>query len=438
MKRQRLRDLAVALACASSDEQVRIINAMTPIDLLNYDAEFEAWAHDSQLPPAAEGWRVWLMQAGRGFGKTRAGSEWVHRLAMGKPGVRIALAGATLHEARSVMVEGVSGLLSVARRAGKKLRFEPSLNKLHWPNGSQAELFSGDNADSFRGPEHDFAWADELAKWGEVDGAWMNLQMGLRRGPRPRVLVTTTPRSIPLMNQIVSEASTIVTRGRTSDNLNLDQRFIDVMTATYGGTRIGRQELDGELITDVEGSLWPRALIERSRSRKPDTFDRIVVGVDPPGGDKKTSDACGIVIAGRSEGRLFVLGDESCQGLSPDGWARRVEVAVARWNADIVIAEANNGGAMVGEVLRHVGVRVKLAHAHRGKSARAEPIAFQFENGSAFFAGSFPELEDELSGLIAGGGYEGPTKSPDRADAMVWALHELSPTRSGVPRVTRL
>jgi len=163
-----------------------------------------------------------------------------------------------------------------------------------------------------------------------------------------------------------------------------------------------------------------------------------VVGVDPPGGAKKTSDACGIVVAGRSAGRLFVLADETCQGMTPDGWARRVEAAVARWNADIVIAEANNGGAMVGEVLRHVGVRVKLAHAHRGKSARAEPIAFQFENGSAVFAGMFPELEDELSGLIAGGGYEGPTKSPDRADAMVWALHELSPTRSGIPRVTRL
>jgi phage terminase large subunit-like protein len=179
-------------------------------------------------------------------------------------------------------------------------------------------------------------------------------------------------------------------------------------------------------------------LIERSRVPMPEAFDRVVVGVDPPGGAKKTSDACGIVVAGRSAGRLFVMADESCQGLSPDGWARRVEAAVARWNADIVIAEANNGGAMVGEVLRHVGVRVKLAHAHRGKSARAEPIAFLFENGSAGFAGMFPELEDELSGLIAGGGYEGPTKSPDRADAMVWALHELSPTRSGIPRVTRL
>ena len=438
MMPRNVRELSAALACASPAEQMRVINLMSPIDVLHYDAEFEAWAHDSQLPPKKTGWRVWLMQAGRGFGKTRAGAEWVHRLAMGKPGVRIALAGATLHEARSVMVEGVSGLMTVARRNGARLRFEPSLNKLHWPNGSEAALFSGDNADGLRGPEHDFAWADELAKWGEVDQAWMNLQMGLRRGPRPRVLVTTTPRSIPLMEGIAKDDWTVVTRGRTSDNLNLDRKFIDVMTATYGGTRIGRQELDGELIREVEGSLWPRALIERSRAAMPEAFDRVVVGVDPPGGAKKTSDACGIVVAGRSAGRLFVLADETCQGMTPDGWARRVEAAVARWNADIVIAEANNGGAMVGEVLRHVGVRVKLAHAHRGKSARAEPIAFQFENGSAVFAGMFPELEDELSGLIAGGGYEGPTKSPDRADAMVWALHELSPTRSGIPRVTRL
>jgi phage terminase large subunit-like protein len=389
MKRRSLRELTVTLACASPEEQVRIINAMTPIDLLHYDAEFEAWAHDSQLPPPAEGWRVWLMQAGRGFGKTRAGAEWIHKLAMGKPGARIALAGATLHEARSVMVEGVSGLLTVGRRDGKRLRFEPSNNLLRWPNGSQAELFSGDNADGLRGPEHDFAWADELAKWGEADAAWMNLQMGLRRGPRPRVLVTTTPRSLRLLDTIEKDSWTATTRGRTSDNLSLDRRFIEVMTATYGGTRIGRQELDGERITDVEGSLWPRELIERSRTAMPEAFDRVVVGVDPPGGATKTSDACGIVVAGRSGGRLFVLADESCQGLSPDGWARRVETAVVRWNADIVIAEANNGGAMVGEVLRHVGVRVKLAHAHRGKSARAEPIAFLFENGSAAFAGSF-------------------------------------------------
>jgi len=224
------------------------------------------------------------------------------------------------------------------------------------------------------------------------------------------------------------------------------------MEATYGGTRLGRQELDGELIADVEGSLWPRELIERCRILRDGTstgsvppqdervYDRIVVGVDPPAGVGDGCDACGIVVAGRSEGRLYVIADESCQGLSPDGWARRVAAAVARWDADMVVAEANNGGAMVESVLlaAEVGVRVKLVHASKGKSARAEPISLRFESGRAFFAGSFPQLEDELAGLTTGGGYQGPSRSPDRADAMVWAMTELSETRSGVPRVRAL
>ena len=437
------------LAYATFEEKVRALGKLTPLDALRFDAAFECWAHKAQLPPPDEGWRVWLMMAGRGFGKTRAGSEWIHRLASGKPGVRIALVGATIGEARSIMVEGVSGLLNVARIHGAALTWEPSLGKVTWRNGSQAQLFSGENADGLRGPEHDFAWADELAKWAQAEAAWNNLQMGLRRGSRARMLITTTPRPGPLLERIKDDKWTVTTTGRTSENINLDRKFIEVMTATYGGTRLGRQELDAELIADVEGSLWPRELIERARVSPPPnplpqagegSFDRIVVGVDPPAGAGPGSDACGIVVAGRREGRLYVLADESCQGLSPDGWASRVAAAVARWDADIVVAEANNGGAMVGSVLKaaEVGVRVKLVHALRGKAARAEPIALRFESGRAFFAGSFPELEDELTGLTAGGGYEGPSRSPDRADACVWALTELSETRSGVPRVRRL
>jgi phage terminase large subunit-like protein len=230
------------------------------------------------------------------------------------------------------------------------------------------------------------------------------------------------------------------TDGRTKDNVSLPRGFVDAMMETYAGTRLGRQELDGELIADVEGALWPRELIERSRAAAPEDYDRIVVGVDPPAGVGSGVDACGIVVAGRIEGRLYVLADESCQGLSPDGWARRVASAVARWDADIVVAEANNGGAMVDSVLKaaEVGVRVKLVHASKGKAARAEPVATRFETGKAFFAGCFPELEDELAGITSGGGYEGPTRSPDRADACVWALTELSETRSGVPRISRL
>jgi phage terminase large subunit-like protein len=212
---------------------------MSPQELLRLDACFEAWAHVSQLPPQAEGWRTWLLMAGRGFGKTRAGAEWVHAVASSRPGVRIALVGATIADARAVMVEGVSGLLSVAKLRRKRLLWEPSLGRLKWPNGSEAQLFSGDNADGLRGPEHDVAWCDELAKWREADAAWDNLQFGLRRGRSPRALVTTTPRPIKLIERILADPWSVVTKGRTNDNVNLDEKFVEVMTATYGGTRLG-------------------------------------------------------------------------------------------------------------------------------------------------------------------------------------------------------
>jgi phage terminase large subunit-like protein len=265
MNWDRARELLDRLRDAEPDEQRRIILSMTPADLAALDAWFEFWAHRNQLPPNEAGWRVWLMMAGRGFGKTRAGAEWIHGLANARPGSRIALVGATIHEARSIMVEGVSGLLSVAGNHRQRIDWEPSLGRLTWPNGSEARLFSGDHADGLRGPEHDFAWCDELAKWREAEGAWMNLQMGLRRGPRPRALVTTTPRPMDLLTRMMAEPSTVTTHGRTSDNINLDEKTIEVLTATYGGTRIGLQELDGVLLEDVEGALWTREVIERCR-----------------------------------------------------------------------------------------------------------------------------------------------------------------------------
>ena len=351
------------------------------------------------------------------------------------------------------MVEGVSGLLAVASRHGRRLTWEPGLGRLTWSNGSQAQLFSGDNADGLRGPEHDFAWCDELAKWRQAQETWDNLQFGLRRGARPRALVTTTPRPGPLLMQIEGMPRTVTTRGRTSDNINLDEKVIALLTASYGGTRLGRQELDGELLEDFEGALWTREMIEGARVLRdgPSTgsvppqderpkYDRIVVGVDPPAGAGARSDACGIVVAGSASGRLYVLEDASVQGLSPEGWASRVAAAAERWGAGLVVAEANNGGAMVESVLQaaEVPVKVRLVHASKGKCARAEPIALKFETGKAVLAGRFPELEAELCGMVAGGGYEGPGRSPDRADAMVWAMTVLSETRSGVPRVRRL
>lgn len=442
---------AKRLASLPPDELAAWLAKCHPRDLLLLDTAFEMWAQQGQLPPQGEGWRVWLMMAGRGFGKTRAGAEWIHRLAM-TGGKSLALVGATIDEARRVMVEGVSGLLSVARRNRVPLSWEPSLGRIKWPKGSHATLFSGDNPDGLRGPEHHFAWADELAKWRKPEEAWANLQMGLRAGPRPRALVTTTPRPLRLLERLRAEQWTVTTGGKTEDNISLPRNFIEVMMAACGGTRIGRQELDGELMAEAEGSLFPRVMMERGRSfdtplrqgsaatqdERNSYFDRVVVGVDPPA--SADGDACGIVVAGRRDGKLYVLADCSVDRASPERWASAVAVAAAEWGASHVVAEANQGGAMVKSVLQAADrqLRVKLVHASRGKVARAEPVAIRFEKGQAFLAGMFPELEAELAGMQIGGGYEGSSRSPDRADACVWALTELSETRSGVPRVRML
>lgn len=410
------------------------------------DAAFEIWGDEGQLPPNSEGWRTWLMMAGRGYGKTRAGAEWVHGLALsGKR--RIALVGATMDEARAIMVEGVSGIIAVAEGHGDRVRWEPSLNQLSWPRtGSVATLYSGDKADGLRGPQFDFAWCDELAKWRQVEATWSNLTMCLRNGLRARALITTTPRPLDLLERLRADPTTVETGGRSDENLSLPQDFIDAMMATYGGTSMGRQELEGELLGEAEGSLWPRALIDRCRAEAPDAFDKIVVGVDPPAsgaarsGERHRGDACGIVVAGRAQGRVYVLADCSIKGASPERWARAVANAAEQWNACLVVAEANQGGAMVESVLKaaDTGLPVRLVHASQGKVARAEPVATRFEAGRAYFAGNFFELEAELSGLCAGGNYSGPGRSPDRADAMVWAVTELGECRTGIPRIRAL
>ncbi|SMF68126.1 DNA-packaging protein [Allosphingosinicella indica] len=413
------------------------LGGMTASDLLRMDAWFELWADRRQLPRDAEGWRTWLMIAGRGFGKTRAGAEWVHGMATARTGCRIALIGASAAEVRSVMIEGPAGLLNVARWRGARVpRWEPSLGKLSWPNGSVAYVYSGEHPDGLRGPEHHFAWCDELAKWARAEETWHNLQMGLRAGHRPRAMVTTTPRPLKLLDAIAAAPRSVKTRGSTDENVSLDEDFVAMMRATYGGTRLGRQELDGEILSEAEGSLWPRDLIERSRAPAPAALARVVVAVDPPASAR--GDACGIVVAGLARsGTGYVLADASVGGLRPDGWARAVEAAAEAWGASRVIAEANMGGDMVESVLRSAGVTlpVRAVHARRGKSVRAEPVAALFERGLAKLAGAFPALEDEMAGMTFGGDYEGPGRSPDRADAMVWALTDLMLGRKAEPRV---
>jgi len=410
----------------SREELERVLAGLPDRDVEALLRDWAAWAHEGQVPPDGEDWRVWVLLAGRGFGKTRAGAEWVSQFARETPDARIALVAASPLEARRVMVEGRSGLLAVAH-ADEPVRFEPSLGRLQFASGAQAFLYSAANPEALRGPEHHIAWCDELAKWPRAQAAWDNLQLGLRLGEQPRALVTTTPRPIPALKAIVREEHAALTGGGTRSNPFLPERFVLAAERAHRGTRFGRQELDGILVEDIEGALWTRDLIERLRS-EPGTraFRRVVVGVDPPASAK--GDECGIVVCGLGEDGLgYVLADLSARGLSPEGWARKVAAGARAYRASRVVAEANNGGAMVETVLRgaSVALPVKLVHAVEGKAARAEPVSALFEGGRARFEGGFPELEDQLCGLTLCGGYEGPGRSPDRADALVWAMTEL-------------
>lgn len=391
------------------------------------------YGRTAQQPPSGD-WRTWMILAGRGFGKTRAGAEWVMQQVRTKVPLRIALIGATQHEVRSVMVEGASGILSIAQGEWAPT-WESSNRRLLWEvTGTEVSLYSAAEPDALRGPQHHFAWADEIAKWRQGEEVWRNLAMGLRLGHDPRCIATTTPRAVPLVRRLLAEADdptmgVQVTRGRSADNnAHLAPRFLADMARDYGGTAFGRQELDGELIAEMEGALWSRAVIERGRTTAPPPLRRVVIGVDPPAGAGPGCDACGIVAVGvGDDARGYVLADASVQGATPEGWARAVAAAALAWGADRVVAEANNGGAMVESVLRaaDAGLPVTRVHASTGKAARAEPIALFYEAGRVSHVGAFPELEDEMCGLLAGGGYEGPGRSPDRADALVWGLSEL-------------
>ncbi|MFK7843631.1 MAG: DNA-packaging protein [Sphingorhabdus sp.] len=400
---------------------------------------WDFWARPEQRPPSGD-WPIWLIMAGRGFGKTRAGAEWVRHIAEADAGARFALVGANYAETRTVMVEGESGLLSIALPDQRPV-WEPSLKRLTWGNGAQAHLYSAAEPEALRGPQHSHAWCDEIAKWmnnaGQAEAAWDNLKMGLRLGYRPQMVATTTPRPVPLVRALTSEGVAVITSGRTQDNdLHLPQAFLTAMAADYSGTRLGRQELDGELIEELEGALWSRAMIENCRMACAPDLVRIVIGVDPPA--SKNGDACGIIVAGLAvDCKSYVLADYSVEKPSPETWARRVADAAERFNADRVIAEANQGGAMVKSVLHaaNISLPIKLVHASLGKVARAEPVAALYENDRVHHVGAFERLEDEMCGLLIGGRYEGPGRSPDRADALVWALTELMLGKKQEPRV---
>jgi phage terminase large subunit-like protein len=419
-----------------------LVRRLKPHERNDYDYTFATTAHPGQLPPAGD-WRTWLIMAGRGFGKTRAGAEWVRLAAEADGDARIALVGATLGEARAVMVEGESGLLTCCPPHNRPV-FEPSLRRLTFANGALALLYGANEPESLRGPQHSHAWCDEIGKWTNAHGratrAWDNLLLGLRLGDDQRIVATTTPRCVPLLRRLLDGEGIALTRGRTIDNGHLPETFRRTVQVAFGRSLLARQELDGELIEEIEGALWSRALLEECRETAASAPPRrVVIGVDPPA--SAHGDACGIVVCALGEdGIARVLADSSLRRPTPERWARAVAEAARTWQADRVVAEANNGGAMVRSVLlaADIALPLRLVHASRGKAARAEPVAALYEGGRVRHAGQFPLLEDELCGLLAGGTYEGPGRSPDRADALVWALTELMLGRRASPRVVQL
>jgi phage terminase large subunit-like protein len=431
-----LRSGASWIACADAELQKQFLDELDEGELLALPFLFEFWALDHQMPPAGA-WRTWVVMGGRGAGKTRAGAEWVRSMVEGAMPLdagrcrRVALVGETIEQVREVMIFGDSGILACSPE-DRKPDWEAGRKRLVWPNGAVATVHTAHDPDGLRGPQFDAAWVDELAKWKKGQETWDQLQFALRLGDDPRVCVTTTPKNVDVLKRLLASPSTVSTHAPTEANAaNLAGSFLEEVRARYAGTRLGRQELDGVLLADADGALWTTGMLEGVRVDAVPDLDRIVVGLDPATTSGSAADECGIVVVGvQTRGpvqdwRAFVLADATVQGATPTGWARAAISAMERFGADRLVAEVNQGGQMVGEVLRGVDplVPLKSVHASKGKVARAEPVAALYEQGRVSHLKGLDALEDQMCRMTARG-YEGGG-SPDRVDALVWALHEL-------------
>lgn len=413
------------------EERKDILGNLTDEQALAILYDWEFWARDSQLSPSVR-WLIWLLQWGRGSGKTRTGSELVRSWA-DEGYSPIALVGQSKADCRDTMVElGESSILKISP-PNFMPEYEPSKRRLVWPNGVVGIIYSGDEPDQLRGPQHSKAWVDELAKYRYPQQTWDNLMFGLRIGDNPQVIVTTTPRPIPIIKKLRANPKAVITHSHTLDNIdNLAPEFLEYVMDEYGGTRLGRQELAGELLDDNPDALWNREIIERNRCIKAPELVKVAVGVDPEASSKEGSSETGIVAAGRDRfGECYVLEDCSLRD-KPAKWGRATVVCFHKTEANIVVGEGNNGGEMVEHVIRTVPggpeVPFKLVHASRGKQTRAEPIASAYEANKIHHVGNFPELEDQMCEWVPGIG-----DSPDRVDALVWVLTEL-----GIGKHTKL
>ncbi|MFD1912143.1 DNA-packaging protein [Halodurantibacterium flavum] len=431
-----MRSGAAWLASAPPEVVDEFIAGLSDEALMALPWLWEFWAQPHQLPPEGA-WKTWVILGGRGAGKTRAGAEWVRAEVEGArpldPGRsrRVALIGETFDQVRDVMVFGDSGLLA-SSPPDRKPVWEATRRRLVWPNGAVAQAFSAHEPEHLRGPQFDAAWVDELAKWKRGEEVWDMLQFALRLGENPRQVVTTTPRNVAVLKQVLMNPSTVTTHAATEANRAwLAESFLDEVRTRYAGTRMGRQELDGELLEDAEGALWTLGGLEEARIGKAPVLDRVVVAVDPPVTGHNGSDACGIVVAGvvtkgpPADWKAYVLEDASVSGKSPAEWARAAVAAMERHGAERLVAEVNQGGDLVESVVRQVAplVPYRAVRASRGKAARAEPVAALYEQGRVHHLRGLAALEDQMCQMTARG-YEG-RGSPDRVDALVWALHEL-------------
>jgi phage terminase large subunit-like protein len=409
---------ADALAALSPEQREAFLSGLTDAEAQALRWDWSFWARPTQLPPPGN-WRVWLLLSGRGFGKTRVLCEWVRsQVESGKCG-RIGAIARTSADCRDVLVEGNSGLLAVSPPHFRPT-YEPSKRRVTWPNGAICTLYSSEEGDALRGPEHDAIIADELAAWSDRH-AWDMSQFGLRLGADPRVVAATTPRPTPLIRELVVRQDVHVTRGRTFDNVqNLPPSFLANLRDRYEGTRLGKQELEGELLLDIPGALWKFEDIQRV-TQAPE-MKRIVVAIDPAVSSHEDSDETGIVVCGIDRAdQLYVLCDASMRG-TPNEWASRAITLYHEYRADRVVAEINNGGDLVENTLRAIdrNVSFKAVRASRGKVTRAEPIAAFYERRKAFHVGKFEQLESQMLSFVPD-----MKQSPDRVDALVWGAHEL-------------
>lgn len=412
----------------SADELRSLQASLTNDEKAVLAFEWAKWARAPQLPPDGE-WDGWLIIAGRGWGKTRVGAETVRAEVESGRSKRIGLIAETSADGRDVIVEGESGIISCSPPWNRP-SYEPSKRRLTWPNGAIATLYDAREPDQLRGPQHDFLWFDELAKYRYAEAVFDQAMFGLRLGDYPRWIVTTTPRPIALIKRLLVQSGVRITRGRSADNLgNISGNYQRNVIDRYKGTRLGRQELDAEILDDVPGALWSRRSLDEARVSSPPQLVRIVVGVDPAATSGEAANENGIIVGGIAQsGQAYVLEDWSLRG-SPDEWARKAVAAYRKHSADSIIAECNQGGEMVAQVIKSVAdIPVKLVRATRGKYVRAEPVSALYEQGRVHHVGAFPELEDQMISFTPeraadrSDGY-----SPDRVDALVWMLTELFP-----------